>query len=281
MSFPHIQVINLQTLTGTPLPVTVTEFTISDGHIATVIQLGFQDWRRALREGLFHLDEESEPVGFEADKLVVLTLRLRPAVAGLLADQEKDMAEGFSEPDSPLHHTEAWLATDIVQSVDVPPEVSSADSDTYLQMGARTRWAEPLLHEEQPSTNPNDVLEAFLDNEDWPFTRIEANLLRFPAGVGDQKSWVVVARIEEDEGLCTLFSVLMDKVPASSREQAALWMAQKNYELSEGCFEMDTNVGEVRFRSTFPATSQSQVAAGIHNNLSIMAAHFDALMVFT
>lgn len=68
-----------------------------------------------MREGLFHLDEEKEPPGFDPDRPVHLKLRLR---SGFMARWGKDpdrYAAEWQTPNSSLRHTEAWLAMEMLQ----------------------------------------------------------------------------------------------------------------------------------------------------------------------
>ena len=273
----HFRTINLQTLTDESLLCALSEIEIHDEEVNLIIQLSFQNWRRALQEGLFHLDDESEPPDFEPDQPVLLTLRLRPAIAKFTADIERTVAT-LADPNSPLNHTEAWFATEIVQNVEVPPEFG--DDSSFLQMGARTRWAEPFTPSEESTGSVMAALEAFLNDESWSFDHPEENVLRFPAGVDNDRSWVVAALANEEAGTCTLLSIPMANVPPANRAEAALWMVQMNYDLPNGCFEMDTDDGEVRYRTTFPAVTQTQVATGIHDNLSTMADHFDTIKLY-
>lgn len=268
--------VHLQTLGNALFEIAVTEVVISAEQMILTIQLSYKNWRRAFREGLFHLDDESEPPDFETDRPVSLTLRLRPAVLRLISDPEEAVAT-LADPKSPLNHTEAWLATEIVQEVEVP--AGSGDGDTFLQTGTRTRWAEPFFPVEERLATVIDALAAFLDDKAWAFTRVEEDVLRFGVTVDEERRWVVVALANEDAGTCTLLSTFSSQVPSANLADAALWMAKANYDLAVGCFEMDTD-GEVRFRTTFPALHRSQVEAGVNDNLSIMADNFDAIAAF-
>ncbi|MEM9903571.1 MAG: hypothetical protein AAF921_00910 [Cyanobacteria bacterium P01_D01_bin.44] len=271
--------IGFQTLTNKRLESTVTGLTTNHEQIILTIQLSSQNWQRVLKEGIFHLDDEAEPPGFEPDRPVSLTLRLRPAIARLTSDHSEAIATMLTDPTSPLNHTEAWLATEIVQDVDLPPD-SDDDDDAFLQMGARTRWAEPWTPQASSTGAVLKTLETFLNDEEWPFTNPEENVLRFPAGVDEVRSWMVAALANEEVGTCTLLSIPTGQVLSAKRADAAIWMVKMNYDLPQGCFEMDTDDGEVRYRSTFPALHRSQLEVGISAHLSIMAKHFDTLVTF-
>ena len=167
---------------------------------------------------------------------------------------------------------------EVVQNVEVPSDIES--DETLLQLGFRTKWASPLLLEESILSSVCESVEAFLRDEDWQYDRLEENVFRFFMQIDDQRRWMVLAIANEDEGTCTFMSVPMSKVPQQKRAEAALWMVKQNYEMATGCFEMDTDDGEVRLRTNTPALIHLEIESGLHENLSIMATNFDNLATF-
>ncbi len=273
---------HLRTLSDEPLPARIVAAEAGDGAVTLTLRLAYADWRRALDEGLFHLDGEREPPGFEPARDVQLTLRLRGHLAERAGDATADgVAAALADPGSPLGHSEAWLALDMVQDLDPPPELEGDVS--YLHIGAKTHWAavaeeveaERSAVEEAPVGGVRARLEAFLEAEAWPYVAVEDDLLRFPAGVGESRSWVALARLDEAAGTCTLISVHPRKVPAASRARAALWLSAMSRQLVPGAFDFDPSDGEVRYRITFAASDRQRIAAGVHQGLRLMAASFD------
>lgn len=269
--------VSFRMLTDEPLDVTSVQLSVRENQVILTAQLNFPDWQRVLKEGLFHLDDEQEPAGFKPDLPVQLSLRLRAALAAQWLEDAEGMSMVLQDENSALRHTEAWLATEIVQDVKVPSDIEGV---SYLQVGAKTRWAKPLFPPEAEADTVIERLETFLTNEDWPFVRAEENMVRFPAGVGEGRSWVVVAVADEENQACTIYSIHMKKVPPSQHSDTAQWMATKNYALGHGCFDMNADTGEVRFRSTFPACTRNQITAGVQSNFSVMAANLDTLVPF-
>lgn len=267
--------ISMRTLTGEPLEVSLGEMMVKDEQVKLKVQLSYKMWQRALGEGLFHFDEEEEPLTFEADLPVQLALRLRSFLAKGWAANVEALAANLNKADSPLRHTEAWFAAEIMQEVDVPSEIEGV---TDLQLGVPTRWAES--HDNSTQTDAAnsvfETLESFLTSENWPFT-LDGDMLHFPAGVDDKRSWIVLADIDEEADTCSLFSIYPEVVPATKRVQIAVWLTEKNYELGEGCFDMNSENGKVRYRTTFPATDRQQISAGVNFNLAVMAENFDEL----
>ncbi len=271
---------HLRTLSEEPLPARVVAAEVRGGAVTLTLRLAYPDWRRALDEGLFHLDGEREPPGFEPDREVQLTLRVRGHLARRAGDATADgVVAALADPGSPLGHTEAWLALDMVQDLDPPPELEG-DVST-LQIGAKTQWAAATAAVDtetsagEEASGVRERLEAFLETEDWPFVAVEDDLLRFPAGVDERRSWVAVARLDEAAGTCTLISIHPRKVPPASRARAALWLSAMSRELAPGAFDFNPRDGEVRYRITFAATDRRRIAAGVRQGLELMAASFD------
>lgn len=264
--------ITFRTLSNSPLLAKWGGLSVRE-YVEIKVELSFLDWKRAIKNRLFHLTEKNIGTIFEADRSVILTLRLRSELREAWALDDAATIAALALSDSPLCHTEAWLATEIMQDVELPSEFEGVN---FLQTGERTEWADEVETRLEAGT-VFQGLEAFLNDEKWPFTKVDENIFRFPAGVGEGRSWVVQARAEDDSGTCTLFSIFPDLITASERTRAAVWMTKQNYELAEGCFDMDFNDGEVRYRSTFAASTRKQITDGVHDNLSMMAEYFDAL----
>lgn len=132
-------VVSFETLATGPVGVRISAIDIVESVTVTG-EVDATTWETIRRGGCFHLDGQESPAGFEADQPVQLTLRLRAPVADRYRDPDEMLRELLSEPDSPLRHSEAWLATEVMQEVAVP-----GVPDASAQVGIRTVWADPLL----------------------------------------------------------------------------------------------------------------------------------------
>ena len=103
-------------------------------------ELDLASWERVYRAGAFHLDGEQAPAELVGDRPVRIALRLREALARRWEDAQALLEELLTDAASPLRHSEAWLATAILQSQTVPDV-----PDAVLEVGVRTSWARPFV----------------------------------------------------------------------------------------------------------------------------------------
>ncbi len=137
MKLDHVFVFN--TL-AEPIEIRVRE--IGFGRDVTArLELAFPIYQRCLAEGLFHLDDETKPVGFQPDLTVEIGLRLRTVPARPFEDAEA-VLQSLAIPDSPTRNTEAWFATTIMQNAPLPDGMEG-----YADFGVRTQWARPISEE--------------------------------------------------------------------------------------------------------------------------------------
>lgn len=139
VEFALDRVIPMETLMGETVSVHIHTVEISDDVVVTG-EVDLPTWQRAYASGCFHLDEEEAPTGFEDGIRIQLTLRLRRPVTARYSSPEALLEEMVDETGSPLRHTEAWLATEVMQQVPLPDM-----PDASAQVGIRTSWAEPFF----------------------------------------------------------------------------------------------------------------------------------------
>lgn len=96
--------------------------------------------QRIFATGAFHVDEADDPPGWESDTPIDIILRLRAPLVKLYTDAEELYNELFTDDESPLRHTEAWLLLEAMQEVEVPGQ-----PDATASFGVRTDWADPIF----------------------------------------------------------------------------------------------------------------------------------------
>ncbi|MBE2199150.1 MAG: hypothetical protein IAE79_11100 [Anaerolinea sp.] len=96
--------------------------------------------QRVLETGAFHVDEVDSPPGWDSDTPVDIILRLRKPFLKHYADAEALYHEMFTDDESPLRHTEAWLLLEALQKTEVPDQ-----PEATVSFGIRTDWGDPLL----------------------------------------------------------------------------------------------------------------------------------------
>lgn len=97
--------------------------------------------------------------------------------------------------------------------------------------------------------------------------------------------WPVVAQVGDDPDTVAVYSVLPEQVPVVHRQRAIDLLAQMNYGLVVGSFEIDTDDGDVQMRTSVDLTGvdldDGQLAALLErlvgSNLAAMELWIDAL----
>jgi hypothetical protein len=88
----------------------------------------------------------------------------------------------------------------------------------------------------------------FLDEDDWRYQVIEdKEIIRFSIQ-SETTDFDCVVDIEQERNLFVVYLIAPNRVPASKRTTIAEFMVRANYGLVLGCFEMDMDDGEIRFR---------------------------------
>lgn len=87
-------------------------------------------------DGLFHLEGEPMPHGWDPDDEVELTLRLDADACAAFDDGETLVRALFGPDSTPLRNDSSWYLLEAVQSIEVPglPDVTT-------EIGLQTRWA--------------------------------------------------------------------------------------------------------------------------------------------
>ncbi len=96
--------------------------------------------QRIFETGTFHVDEADDPPAWDMDKSIDIVLRLRKPLVKMYSSAEGLYNELFTDEESPLRHTEAWLLLEAMQDVEVPGQ-----PDATASFGVRTDWADPLF----------------------------------------------------------------------------------------------------------------------------------------
>jgi len=87
----------------------------------------------------------------------------------------------------------------------------------------------------------------FLDEDDWRYRVLEDNaIIKF--GVhGESADFVCFVDVRA-ERICLLYVIAPNRVPQHRRQAVAEFLARANYGLIIGCFELDMEDGELRYR---------------------------------
>jgi hypothetical protein len=125
----------LDTTDGPPMMLAVSRIDITSNVVLRAV-VDTAAFATIHDRGLFHLEGESMPHGWEDDLDVELTLRLDDTVASSFDDGETLVRATFAPDPTPLRSAESWYLLEAVQSIDVP-----GLPDATTEIGLQTHWA--------------------------------------------------------------------------------------------------------------------------------------------
>ena len=125
----------LDTTEGPPMMLAVSRIDITSNVIlrAAVDTAAFA---KIHDRGLFHLEGEPMPHGWDPEDEVELTLRLDADVCAAFDDGEILVRTLFGPDPTPLRNDSSWYLLEAVQSIDVP-----GLPDATTEIGLQTHWA--------------------------------------------------------------------------------------------------------------------------------------------
>lgn len=133
-----------------------------------------------------------------------------------------------------------------------------------------------------PAASPNtpkqpllDRVAQFLNEDDWKFQRFEDAALLRTAFQGDNGNWNVVVQSKEDFEQVFIYSVWSNNVPKDKRALVSEFLTRANYGMPIGCFEMDFEDGELRYRTSVDVEGGELTPVMIKNLLYLNAYTFD------
>ena len=212
----------------------------------TYRQIDEQGWFNLLPEVRNDLTLEKLEMGIPVE----LEASLRPVLAKFLLDKgltADDVARLLAQPAAAynfLQQSESWLAYTVMQQIPLPEE--AADEETFLKIGYKTLWQTPP---DTPPASMADIVQQFFIEQRWPYEDMGEQLYRVQVE-GGAAEWVCLVKLDEERHFCLVYSVLSETVPPKKRAEMALFLAEINYDLGVGSFEMDPQDGEVRFRTS-------------------------------
>lgn len=234
---------------------------------STVLQFVTEQWFHLLPHAI------TSQVRFEPEEPIEVRALLSPALSKKLSDQKSDaetilaallpMPVDGSESTLPsLAKAEYWFILDAMQTLKLPPTMQQSGS---LRHGFRTFWIDVLSGKmDRPVASVTDADElnlaahvaAFLHSQNLKFEQVSDQILRLRFSSDTQGSWTELIRIEPADGIIVLYSVFPEPIPSPLRQRIAMQLMNENYELLHGCFEMDQEDGELRFRSSMLRTEK-------------------------
>ena len=95
-----------------------------------------------------------------------------------------------------------------------------------------------------------DIVKKYFNQNEWQFTEVEDKSVLLFGINGKNGNFQCVADIIEEEKKFIFFSVCGANTPAEKRQEMLELINLMNYDLFFGNFEMDSEDGEVRFKTS-------------------------------
>jgi hypothetical protein len=95
-----------------------------------------------------------------------------------------------------------------------------------------------------------DVVAQFLEEDDWPYTKLEGKTVLRTGFSGENGQWSCFAQALEERYQFVFYSIIPNKAPEERRPAMAEFLTRANYGLLIGNFEMDFSDGEIRYKTS-------------------------------
>lgn len=122
----------------------------------------------------------------------------------------------------------------------------------------------------------------FLDDDDWRYRVVEEQTIIKFGIQGETADFDCFVDIKPDRHLCILYVIAPNRVPSQKRTQVAEFLTRANYGLILGCFELDMDDGEVRYRTSVQIEdsemSQAMIKTMIYASIATMEGYYRGLM---
>jgi hypothetical protein len=122
----------------------------------------------------------------------------------------------------------------------------------------------------------------FLDEDDWRYRALEEKTIIKFGIQGETADFDCFVDIKLDRHLCILYVIAPNRVPSAKRTQVAEFLTRANYGLILGCFELDMEDGEVRYRTSVQVEdsemSQAMIKTMIYASIATMEGYYRGLM---
>jgi hypothetical protein len=95
-----------------------------------------------------------------------------------------------------------------------------------------------------------DVVAQFLEEDEWPYTKLEGKTVLRTGFSGENGQWSCFAQALEERYQFVFYSIIPNKAPEERRPAMAEFLTRANYGLLIGNFEMDFSDGEIRYKTS-------------------------------
>ncbi len=127
-----------------------------------------------------------------------------------------------------------------------------------------------------------DAVEAFLKEDDWPYSLIEGRTVYKTGFEGQNGQFTCYAQEREEQEQFVFYSVYPVRAPDNMLPQVAEFITRANYGMIVGNFEMDYTDGEIRYKTSIDledsVVSKDLIRHAVYANVLTMDKYFPGLM---
>lgn len=224
-----------------------------EDFIQLIVEVSYDVFKKIEEEALFNfypLVRKNEVFNFDFYKNIILRVQLRDSFAKKLREanlSEAKIIQLLEEESSDftfLNQTESWLLLNATQVQELPPEL--ADSGT-LKIGVSTIYDDSIVADSK-TTDPLDIANNYFKSNEFIVEKINKNTLKTIVK-GQEYKWDALIYNNDKQGSLMVYSMFPELIPENDRTEIARMLVKINYQLGVGAFEMDTDDGELRFRT--------------------------------
>ena len=127
-----------------------------------------------------------------------------------------------------------------------------------------------------------EQLSEFFQKREWRFYRLGDKPMLEAVFHGKWGRWNTITMVNDDSESVNFISLFPSRATEARRSAAAELLARLNFSLKHGNFELDYKDGEIRFKTSHFAPSQSLTAEEMEHlvwsNLSLVDTYYEVIM---
>lgn len=127
-----------------------------------------------------------------------------------------------------------------------------------------------------------DVVERFLESDDWPVSRVEGRTVIKTGFEGKNGQFTCYAQERNEQEQFVFYSIFPVRTPENKTHEVAEFVTRANYGMIIGNFELDYSDGEIRYKTSVDVedsdVSEPLVRHMMYANVLTMDKYFPGLM---
>ena len=127
-----------------------------------------------------------------------------------------------------------------------------------------------------------DVVERFLESDDWPVSRVEGRAVIKTGFEGKNGQFTCYAQERNEQEQFVFYSIFPIRTPENQTHEVAEFITRANYGMIIGNFELDYSDGEIRYKTSLDVEeseiTEPLVRHMVYANVLTMDKYFPGLM---